>query len=137
MEATHIKIKNIMIVCMMLILAVSLATAAASAAEDTNAQTNENNLTVQDTVQDTVIEEPSHEIVDNEPIAESNKEDALSASSDDKNELLRAGSNEEILTGTSDELYTLIYYENTYLDLGDDYSLTYAVSINNKNGLFR
>ena len=114
----------------------SLTAVVANDADDTIASANDENLTVQTSTYDgAVIEQSNQEIMNTEQGSESDQEDVLSVSPDDENELLSAGSNEEILTGTSYELDNLIYYENTYLGLNDDYSLTYAVSINNKNGL--
>ena len=114
----------------------SLTAVMASDADDTIASANDENLTVQTSTDDSaVIEQSSQEIMNTEQDSESNQGEVLSASSDEENGLLSAGSDEEKLTGTSTQLSNLISDEYVYLELPDDYSLTSAVYIYDKNGL--
>ncbi|WP_296873902.1 Ig-like domain repeat protein [uncultured Methanobrevibacter sp.] len=115
---------------MLLLALVTLSTAVASDVDDTITNTNGGNLTVQSDTVDSVSDNLND---DNSNKEQSTESEMLSASSDEGNGLLSASSDEEKLTGTSGQLSDLIAYEYSYLELDDDYSLTYTVSISGKN----
>ena len=115
---------------MLLLALVTLSTAVASDVDDTITNTNGGNLTVQSDTVDSVSDNLND---DNSNKEQSTESEMLSASSDEGNGLLSASSDEEKLTGTSGQLSDLIASEYSYLELNDDYSLTYAVSIYGKD----
>ena len=115
---------------MLLLVLVTLSTAVASDVDDTITNTNGGNLTVQSDTVDSVSDNLND---DNSNKEQSTESEMLSASSDEGNGLLSASSDEEKLTGTSGQLSDLIASEYSYLELNDDYSLTYAVSIYGKD----
>ena len=115
---------------MLLLALVTLSTAVASDVDDTITNTNGGNLTVQSDTVDSVSDNLND---DNSNKEQSTESEMLSASSDEGNGLLSASSDEEKLTGTSGQLSDLIASEYSYLELNDDYSLTYTVSIYGKD----
>ena len=121
-----IKIKNIMLVCMMLIVLVSLSTVVASEIDDTNAIKNDGNLTVQTIVPDTVVDESNQDIMNDEQVSESNQGDVLSASSD-----------EDVLgdAGTFAALNTKVSSGGNSIKLENNYTYSSSTDSNYRNGI--